>query len=80
MVTYMQCCRERGREKHKAEQRQEHDLRARGLLFRAKADSRRPDPNKIKAIKEMGPTYSKAELETILGMVSYLRDHISTQV
>lgn len=32
----------------------------------------RPDPNKVKAIREMAPPHSKAELETILGMVTYL--------
>lgn len=32
----------------------------------------KPDPNKVKAIKEMAPPRSKAELETILGMVTYL--------
>uniref|UniRef100_A0A671WXU4 Gypsy retrotransposon integrase-like protein 1 n=1 Tax=Sparus aurata TaxID=8175 RepID=A0A671WXU4_SPAAU len=32
----------------------------------------RPDPNKVKAIREMAPPRSKAELETILGMVTYL--------
>ena len=32
----------------------------------------RPDPNKIKAIKEMPNPQSKAELEIILGMVTYL--------
>ena len=32
----------------------------------------RPDPNKVKAIKDMAAPQSKAELETILGMVTYL--------
>ena len=32
----------------------------------------RPDPNKVKAIREMVSPQSKAELETILGMVTYL--------
>lgn len=32
----------------------------------------KPDPNKIKAIKEMAPPRSKAELETRLGMVTNL--------
>lgn len=32
----------------------------------------RADPNKDKAIREMAPPGSKAELETILGMVTYL--------
>ena len=32
----------------------------------------RPDPNKVKAIREMAPPHNKAELETILGMVTYL--------
>ena len=32
----------------------------------------KPDPNKVKAIKEMTPPRSKAELETILGMVTHL--------
>ncbi|KAK9539543.1 hypothetical protein VZT92_004643 [Zoarces viviparus] len=32
----------------------------------------KPDPNKVKAIKEMAPPRNKAELETILGMVTYL--------
>ncbi|KAJ8369920.1 hypothetical protein SKAU_G00099480 [Synaphobranchus kaupii] len=32
----------------------------------------RPDPNKIKAIKEMETAAEQAELETILGMVTFL--------
>lgn len=32
----------------------------------------RLDPNKVKAIREMAPPRGKAELETILGMVTYL--------
>ena len=32
----------------------------------------RPDPNKVKAIKDMAAPQSKAELETILGMGTYL--------
>ncbi|KAL6462444.1 hypothetical protein MHYP_G00288660 [Metynnis hypsauchen] len=32
----------------------------------------RPDPSKVKAIREMAPPRSKTELETILGMVTYL--------
>ena len=32
----------------------------------------RPDPNKVAAIKDMAAPQSKAELETILGMITYL--------
>ena len=32
----------------------------------------RPDPNTVKGIREMAPPHNKAELETILGMVTYL--------
>ena len=35
-------------------------------------DGIKPDPNKVKAIREMQPPQSKAELETVLGMINYL--------
>lgn len=35
-------------------------------------DEIRHDPNKIRAIKDMEPTRSKAEVETMLGVVTYL--------
>uniref|UniRef100_A0A8C7WSE9 ribonuclease H n=1 Tax=Oryzias sinensis TaxID=183150 RepID=A0A8C7WSE9_9TELE len=35
-------------------------------------DGIQPDPNKVKAIKEMPPPSNESELETILGMVTYL--------
>jgi hypothetical protein len=36
------------------------------------ANGIKPDPQKISAIKEMGPPKNRAELETVLGMVNYL--------
>lgn len=32
----------------------------------------KPDPQKVKAVQEMQPPRSKAELETVLGMINYL--------
>ncbi|KAJ8332653.1 hypothetical protein SKAU_G00424420 [Synaphobranchus kaupii] len=49
--------------------KEEHDASLRAMLTR---EGIRPDPNKIKAIKEMEPPRSKAELDTILAMVTYL--------
>lgn len=36
------------------------------------ADGLRPDPLKVKAIREMSPPKSEAELDTVLGMMTYL--------
>lgn len=36
------------------------------------ADGLKPDPLKVKAIREMPPPTSEADLETVLGMVNYL--------
>jgi len=36
------------------------------------AEGLKPDPSKVRAVKDMQPPQNKAELETILGMVNYL--------
>lgn len=40
--------------------------------YRLTREGIRPDPSKVKAIREMALPCNKAELETILGMVTYL--------
>jgi hypothetical protein len=36
------------------------------------AEGLKPNPSKVRAVKDMQPPQNKAELETILGMVNYL--------